>query len=96
MNMFTPGYFRDAVEKGYIRPYYQPIYRSVTGRIIGAEALARWFDADGRMISPAEFIPQLESSGLIYELDMEILRQTCAFYQTRNPGTYIFCKPFKA
>lgn len=81
MDKFSPGYFREAVEKGHIRPYYQPIYRSVTGRILGAEALARWFDSDGRMISPAEFIPQLESSGLVYELDMEILRQTCAFYQ---------------
>ena len=74
-------HFREAVEKGFIRPYFQPIYRSVTGNMIGAEALARWFDPEKGMLSPADFIPVLERSGMIYDLDMEMLRQTCAFYR---------------
>ena len=79
--LLTPASFHEAVKKGFIRPYYQPIYRSVTGNMIGAEALARWFDPEAGMLSPGDFIPALEKSGLIYDLDMEILRQTCAFYR---------------
>lgn len=80
--------FHEAVEKGYIRPYFQPLYRSVTGKMIGAEALARWHDPEKGMLSPADFIPVLEKTGLIYDLDMEILRRTCAFYRTlKGRGT---------
>ena len=72
--------FHEAVEKGFIQPYFQPLYRSVTGKMIGAEALARWHDPEKGVFSPADFIPVLEKTGLIYELDMEILRRTCLFY----------------
>ena len=75
-------HFHEAVEKGFIRPYFQPIFRSVTGNMIGAEALARWFDPEKGMLSPADFIPVLERAGLIYDLDMEILRLNAA---TRLP-----------
>ncbi len=71
--------FHEAVRNGQIRAYYQPVIRSLTHRVMGAEALARWFLPDGSMLSPDEFIPELEKSGLIFELDMEILRQACAF-----------------
>ena len=73
--------FSEALEKGCIQSHYQPIYRSVTGKMICAEALARWHDPVRGMLSPADFIPALEKSGRIFELDMEILRQTCAFYR---------------
>ena len=83
-------HFHEAVEKGFIRPYFQPIFRSVTGNMIGAEALARWFDPEKGMLSPADFIPVLERAGLIYDLDMEILRQTCAFYRSlQSRGTLL-------
>ena len=74
-------HFHDALQEGFIQPYFQPIYRSVTGNIIGAEALARWIDPGKGIIPPVIFIPVLEEAGLVYELDMEILRRTCAFYQ---------------
>jgi len=70
--------FHEAVSNGRIRAYYQPVVRSLTQQVMGVEALARWFLPDGSMLSPAEFIPELEKSGLIFELDMEILRQSCA------------------
>ena len=78
---FVTDHFHDALEKKQIHAFFQPIYRSLSGKILGAEALARWIDPEKGMISPAEFIPVLESTGLIYELDMEILRQTCALYR---------------
>ncbi len=85
MNQINEAYlldhFHEALEKGYIRPYFQPLYRSFTGKMIGAEALARWDDPEAGLLSPACFIPVLERTGMIYELDMEILRRTCVFYQ---------------
>ncbi len=82
--------FSEALEKGHIHAFYQPIYRAVTGKMMSAESLARWIDPDKGMFSPALFIPALEESGQIFELDMEILRQTCAFYdEMRRNGTFI-------
>ena len=82
--------FRNAIERDYITPYFQPIYRSVTGKIACAESLARWIDPDIGMITPPEFIPVLENHGLIYDLDMAILRKTCEFYKRmRDRGTLL-------
>ena len=75
------GNLSQALEKGYIQPVFQPIYRSITGQIVCAEALARWYDPDKGMLSPADFIPALENNGLIVDMDMHILRKTCEFYK---------------
>ena len=80
--------FHEALGNGMIRAWFQPVFRSLTQQIMGAEALARWFGPDGNMFSPADFIPQLEQNGLIFELDMEIIRQACALYnELRARGT---------
>ena len=80
--------FQEAIEGGRIRAFFQPVYRSLNQRFFAAEALASWFDPSGKMISPAEFIPALEESGHVFELDMEILRQACALYEEcRRRGT---------
>ncbi len=84
--------FHDAIRNGQIRAYFQPVIRSLTQQIIGVEALARWFNPDGSMLSPADFIPDLEQNGLIFELDMEILRQACVLYdEFRRRGTPLTC-----
>ena len=74
-------HFRDAIENCYIQPYFQPVFRSVTGKVCSAEALARWKDPQYGIIPPGNFIPVLESHNLICDLDLEILRQTCMFYR---------------
>ena len=56
--------------------YYQPKVNSVTGEIIGCEALARWYEND-RLINPMSFIPVLERTGKIVMLDMYILETVC-------------------
>ena len=79
--VYLVNHFHEAIENGLIQAYFQPIFRSYTGKIICAESLARWFSPDGKMLSPDEFIPVLERNNLIFDLDMEILRQACALYK---------------
>ena len=90
--VYYTEYFHKAIGCGLIRACFQPIIRSLTQQIMGVESLARWFRPDGRMLSPADFIPNLEKYGLIFELDMEILRQSCVLYDDlRRRGTPISC-----
>ena len=52
---------------------YQPAVELATGRVLGAEALARWEDADGQPVSPELFIPIAEESGLIPEVTRRVV-----------------------
>lgn len=65
---------RDALQRGEIIPYFQPLVAMRSGQLVGFEALARWPRADGRMIPPGVFIPQAEEAGLIDSLTMHIVR----------------------
>ena len=67
----------DAVLKGYIQVYYQPIVRVISGRVCGFEALARWIDPDHGFLMPGDFIPILEDAHLIYKLDAYVIRRVC-------------------
>lgn len=60
-----------------IEPRFQPIVDLRDTRLIGAEALARWTDTDKGVISPKEFIPVAEETGLIVPLGNQILMQSC-------------------
>lgn len=67
---------RQAIELGTaILPYYQPKVDAKTGAIVGMEALVRWRSSDGKMISPADFIPLAEDTGLIIELGELMLKK---------------------
>lgn len=68
--------FRKALANNEFTVFYQPKVNSVTGKIIGCEALTRWFE-NGRMVSPAAFIPILEQTGQIAELDLAMLELVC-------------------
>jgi diguanylate cyclase (GGDEF)-like protein/PAS domain S-box-containing protein len=68
---------RDAIQNDVLRPYYQPLIDLPTGRITGFEALVRWPDPGRGMISPAEFIPVAEETGLINGLGGLMLRRAC-------------------
>lgn len=69
--------FHTAMEQGWIQVYYQPVVRTVTGKLCGAEALCRWIDPVYGMISPGQFIPALEQEGRICELDFYMVEQVC-------------------
>ena len=67
----------EAIEKGYLKAYYQPVVWSKGRSLCGAEALARWIDPKYGFMSPGMFIPALENARLVYKLDKEILRLVC-------------------
>ena len=73
---------RDAMEAKELMLYFQPQFDLAKGKIIGAEALLRWFKKDnskqgGQFVSPAEFVPIAEQSGLIVPIGEWVLRYSC-------------------
>ncbi len=74
-NEYILSHLDEAMEKGWIIPYIQPIVRSLSGRVCSAEALTRWIDPVQGFISPGDFIPLLESNGLSYKLDTYMIRR---------------------
>lgn len=68
---------RRAVERNEFRLVYQPLVSMVTGQITGVEALARWRGDDGVAVSPSDFIPLAEDTGLIVPLGQWILEEAC-------------------
>lgn len=67
-----------ALRDGCVHVHLQPQVRLVDGALIGAEALVRWMGADGKLISPAQFIPLAEDTGLILPLGRRVAELTAA------------------
>ena len=78
---YIVNHIDEAVEKEYIKVFYQPEIRVATGELCGYEALARWIDPDVGFLSPADFIETLEQSHLIHKLDIFIVRKVCEDYK---------------
>jgi len=70
-------HLRHAVETGALKAHYQPQVDLRTGCVTSFEALLRWTHPERGPISPAEFIPIAESSGLIVDLGLWVLREAC-------------------
>lgn len=64
-----------AIQRGCIRPFYQPKVHLRSGRVTGYEVLARWLEPDGELIPPADFIPLATGSGQLCELTFNLVRQ---------------------
>ncbi|KAB0493646.1 phosphodiesterase DibA [Pseudomonas vancouverensis] len=68
---------RRALDLNELRVHYQPVHDLKTSRLIGVEALVRWEHPQRGLISPAEFIPVAERTGLIAEIDAWVMGQAC-------------------
>jgi EAL domain-containing protein (putative c-di-GMP-specific phosphodiesterase class I)/GGDEF domain-containing protein len=77
---------RHAMNNGGLRVVYQPKMSLETGRITDAEALVRWHDESGRTISPDEFIPLAEATGVIREVTVFALRAALADLSRWGPS----------
>jgi len=80
---------RTAIGKGELAVYYQPIVALDQMRILGFEALMRWFHPSQGLIEPAEFIPLAEDSGAVADLTWWIMVEACrqaATWRQSDPG----------
>ncbi|MGB5568758.1 MAG: EAL domain-containing protein [Sedimenticolaceae bacterium] len=68
---------RRAIDNEELELYYQPQVQADTGNIVGLEALLRWNDPEHGIISPDQFIPIAEDSGLILPIGEWVLREAC-------------------
>jgi len=82
---------RVAIKENQFKVYYQPQYDATSNKIVGMEALVRWFHPHVGMISPFEFIPLAEENGLIVAIDELVMQMAMKqfsqwYMQGLNPG----------
>ena len=85
--IFTPEELRAGISAGQFQPYFQPKIELRTGRLCGAEALARWIHPDEGVVQPASFIDAFDEHGLIDELTWAIVPDAmaaCSEWQRRK------------
>ncbi len=99
----------EAIEKHWIKIFYQPVVSTKNVSLVAMEALTRWIDPKYGFLSPADFISTLEESNLLYKLDIYVINSICkrlrneidmghkivpiSFNLSRND--FLSCKPFE-
>ncbi|MBR3664148.1 MAG: sensor domain-containing phosphodiesterase [Desulfovibrio sp.] len=73
---YITSHMAEALKQGEFKLYLQPKVHMPTGRVVGAEALARWLHPEDGMIMPDRFVPLFESNGFVLKLDAYIWEET--------------------
>lgn len=86
---------RIAIAEGQLRLHYQPVFSVGSGALLGAEALVRWHHPEKGLISPGDFIPLAEDTGLIVPLGQWVMKEAAMqarrwLDQGLSPGTIAF------
>lgn len=85
------GRFYGAMQQGELEVYLQPKFNLKDRKIYGAEALARWRTKSGEMIMPGRFVPPLENTGYVVDLDFYIYEQLLrAMRRWKQAGKELF------
>ena len=73
-----------AIQKGWIKVYYQALYRVETSKIAAFEGLARWVDPDREIINPKDFVPVLQKYHQLHKFDLCVFEQVCKEIKIRH------------
>ncbi len=68
----------DAISRGWLKVYYQPVIDTLSGKVSSCEALVRWIDPTHGFLNPNVFIPILEDARLIKKIDLHVVDVVCA------------------
>ena len=77
LNSYIVRHLDEAIEKGYIKVYYQPVAYSKDMTVCGVEALARWVDPKHGLLPPGRFVPILEKNHTVHKLDIAVMEIVC-------------------
>lgn len=81
----TERLIQDAIDHERVEVFYQPIYSTSEHRFVSAEALVRIKDEEQNLVSPGQFIPVAEDSGMIIELGKVVFEKVCRLLSQHNP-----------
>ncbi|MBQ3328947.1 MAG: EAL domain-containing protein [Eggerthellaceae bacterium] len=81
LRVYVITHLDDALKNDWVRPFYQPVVRTLTGKLCGTEALARWEDPTYGLLTPDKFIPALEEARIVHLLDCHIVKAVCRQYR---------------
>ncbi|MDY6305963.1 MAG: EAL domain-containing protein, partial [Oribacterium sp.] len=77
LQSYLVSHVDEAIAKGWVQVYYQPVVSTLSHRINGFEALSRWIDPVYGFLNPDSFIDTLEDARLLYKIDLYVIECVC-------------------
>ena len=81
----------EAIENEYLKVYYQPIARALTGEVCNEEALSRWQDPKYGFLAPYRFVPLLEDAALMYKVNLYVVSKVLEGFKEREQRGVPIC-----